>query len=311
MNDGRVPVSVLIPTKNESANLGRCLGALHGWADEIVVVDSQSADGTQAIAEAYGARVIQFRYAGGWPKKRQHVLGNYEFRNPWILLLDADEVLTEDLRTEIAEKIGIGDYDGYWIRNQNVFLGRQLRFGDSQLWKLSLFRRGRGHFEKRLEAQDASMGDIEIHEHVVVHGKIGSLKYPLRHENFNTLDRYIQKHSEYSNWEAKVWLEGTTGEHRPNFFGSQVQRRRWLKMVFSRLPGASALMFAYLYLFRLGFLDGKPGFLYCWFRAMQVFHVKAKIYELKLMRERAAATTKAAHAAAAEDDNVRIGGSSL
>lgn len=276
-----VPISVLIPVRNEARNLTRCLEALHGWADEIIVVDSQSTDDTCQIAEAYGATVLQFHYKGGWPKKRQSILDNYRFRNAWTLLLDADEILLDEIKRQIENAISSGECDGYWLRFQIYFLGRQLRFGDTELWKLSLFRTGRGRYEKRLAAQDVSMSDIEIHEHVVVDGKAGRLTAPIRHENVNSLDRYIQKHNEYSNWEAKVHTEGSTGEIKPTLFGTQAQRRRWLKRLFLRFPGTPLALFVYLYIVRAGFLDGIPGFTYCCFKAVQVFHVKAKIYELR------------------------------
>ena len=96
-------LSVLIPVRNEARNVGRCLEALRGWADEIVVVDSDSNDGTQEIARSHAANVVQFHYAGGWPKKRQWALDTYAWRNPWILLLDADEIMTAEVRRAISE----------------------------------------------------------------------------------------------------------------------------------------------------------------------------------------------------------------
>lgn len=275
-----IPVSVLIPAKNEEKNLGRCLAALRGWADEIVVADSQSSDGTAAIAESHAATVVQFKYQGGWPKKRQAVLDTYPFRNEWILLLDSDEILLEPIKSEIAEVIRTNQFDGCWIRFQIFWLGRQLRYGDTQLWKLALFRRGKGRYEKRLEEQDSSMADIEVHEHVVVDGAVGRLRNPVRHENWNSLDRYIQKHNEYSNWEANVYWHGAPGELQPTLWGVQAQRRRWLKPALLRLPGSSPLLFLYKYVFRLGFLDGVSGLIYCGFQAIQMFHVKAKLLEL-------------------------------
>ena len=273
------PVSVLIPAKNEARNLARCLAPLRGWADEIVVADSFSTDETAEIAESYGARVIQFDYLGGWPKKRQAILDAFPFRNEWILLLDADEILLDPIQREIGEAIHTQSIDGYWLRFQIHFLGRQLRFGDTQLWKLSLFRKGRGRYEKRLEAQDLSMSDVEVHEHVVATGKIGRLNNPVRHDNWNSLDRYINKHNEYSNWEARVHREGCVGELRPALWGSQAQRRRWLKRTLLWVPGSPLLLFIYKYAVRLGVLDGVPGLLYCCFQAIQVFHVKSKVYE--------------------------------
>lgn len=276
-----IPLSVLIPTKNESRNLRRCLEPLIGWADEIVVVDSQSRDATIEQAEAVGATVVQFHYEGGWPKKRQWALENHRWRHEWVLLLDADEILTDSVKHEIEEAISNSTFDGYWIRFQIVFMGRLLRFGDTALWKRSLFRLGRGRFERRLESQDTSMADIEIHEHVIVDGKTGRLRHPIRHENFNLLHRYIDKHNEYSTWEAHVLLYGTHGDLPPSLFGTQAQRRRWMKRLGFKLPGTSLLRFLYIYLIRFGILDGIQGLIYATFKMIQTLHVKAKLFELR------------------------------
>jgi len=279
--DSKLPISVLIAARNEAQALPRCLAPLAGWADEVVVADSCSTDGTAEIAESYGAKVVQFRYQGGWPKKRQAILESFPFRNPWILLLDTDEILLEPVKQEIATAIASSEFDGYWMRFEIHFLGRQLRHGDTELWKLSLFRTGKGRYEKRLEAQDSSMADMEVHEHVIVAGKAGRLANPVRHENINSLFRYIHKHNEYSNWEAKVLYEGARGELEPTLWGNQAQRRRWLKRALIRLPGSPPLLFLYKYLLRLGFLDGVQGLLYCSFQAVQLFHVKAKLFAMK------------------------------
>ena len=277
----KVPVSVLIPTRNEAHNISRCLAPLKGWADEIVIVDSQSTDGTIELAEAANAEVLQFHYKGGWPKKRQWALDTFEFRNNWILLLDADEILLDPIKKEIARAIQSNEYDGYWLRFQLFFMGRQLKHGGFDLWKLFLFKKGLGRYEKRLTRQDTSMSDIEIHEHVVVDGKVSRLKSPIRHENFNTLFRYIEKHNEYSEWEARVFSEGQSEDLEPSFFGSQAQRRRWLKKTFFRVPGFSVMTFIYHYVIRLGVLDGKQGFYYCALKGVQRFHTKAKLYEIE------------------------------
>lgn len=126
------------------------------------------------------------------------------------------------------------------------------------------------------------MCDMEVHEHVVVKGCTARLRSPVRHENLKRLDEYIHKHNAYSNWEALVFLKGDTSELVPSLFGNQAQRRRWLKMRFQRLPGFPGAVFVYTYLFRLGFLDGRPGLIYCMFKAIQRFHVRAKIYETRL-----------------------------
>jgi glycosyltransferase involved in cell wall biosynthesis len=285
-NDRRsCPISVLIAVKNEERNLGHCLDSLRGWADEVVVIDSQSSDDTVVVAQSHGATVVQFHYTGGWPKKRQWALDTYPFRNEWILLLDADEILLEETKKEIAAAITNPAMTGYYLSFRIFFLGRMLRFGDTQLRKLALFRKGQGHYEKRLEQQDSSMQDMEIHEHVVVNGKVGLIHAPVHHRNINSLARYIDKHNAYSTWEANVALFGSLGELPPSLFGNQAQRRRWLKKLFLSWPGSPLLFFLFKYILKLGFMDGIPGLIYCTFQGIQIFHVKAKIYELRQARE--------------------------
>ena len=284
----RVPVSVIIPVRNEAKNLPRCLQALKD-VGEVFVIDSQSTDDTVEIARAHGAQVVQFHYQGGWPKKRQWALNSLTFACDWILLLDADEVLTPEVAEEIRSAILNPasqnlEISGYFVLLRTQFLGRVLRHGDVGLWKLSLFRRGKGRYECRLKDQDASMADMEVHEHVVVEGATAKLRNPLIHHNVESLSRYIRKHDEYSNWESQVLLRGGDAELPPALLGTQAQRRRWLKRKLFAVPGSPALLFLYRYIFRLGFLDGVPGLLYCGFQAVQMFHTKAKIYELKSNR---------------------------
>jgi glycosyltransferase involved in cell wall biosynthesis len=279
---GKLAVSVIIPVRNEAKNLPRCLEALH-QAGEIIVVDSQSTDHTIEIAEAHGAQVVQFHYQGGWPKKRQWAIDTLPLAYDWILLIDADEIVSSELEAEIRQAIENAEFDGYSIALRMWFLGRVLRHGDASFRKLSLFRRGKGRYECRLKEQDTSMADMEVHEHVVVDGRVGQLKNPLIHHNVESLSRYIEKHDEYSNWEARVLLRAdqSIGDLEPSLLGTQAQRRRWLKLRLYSFPGSSVLLFLYRYLIRLGFLDGIPGLIYCGFQAVQMFHTKAKIYELR------------------------------
>ena len=280
---GRLPVSVIIAVRNEAKNLPRCLQALRD-AGEVYIIDSQSTDDTVEIARSHGAQVVQFHYQGGWPKKRQWAMNTLPIAYDWILLLDADEVLTPELTEEIRLAIQNPAVDGYFIQLRIWFLGQVLRHGDVGLWKLSLFRRGKGRYECRLKDQDASMADMEVHEHVVVEGATARLQRPLIHHNVESLSRYIQKHNEYSNWESRVLLEGDDKELPPSLIGTQAQRRRWLKRKLFAVPGSPVLLFLYRYVLRFGFLDGVPGLVYCGFQAVQMFHTKAKIYELKRKR---------------------------
>lgn len=276
-----LPVSVIIPVRNEAKNLPRCLQSVKDAA-QIYVVDSQSTDGTAEIVRAHGGELVQFHYQGGWPKKRQWAMNTLPIACDWILFLDADEVLTAELSEEIAEAIRNPVLDGYFVLLRTRFLGRVLRHGDIGLWKLSLFRRGKGRFECRLKDQDTSMADMEVHEHVIVNGPTAKLQNVLTHHNVESLSRYIQKHDEYSNWESRVLIQPASDRELPSsLFGTQAQRRRWLKRKMFSLPGSPVLLFLYRYFLRLGFLDGVPGLIYCGFQAVQMFHTKAKIFELK------------------------------
>jgi len=277
-----LPLSVIIPVRNEARNLPRCLASLRG-VGEVYVVDSQSTDATVAIAQSFDTKVVQFHYRGGWPKKRQWALQTLPLKFDWVLLLDADEALTPELTSEIHRAIGNPEFNGYYIPTQMHFLGRTLSHGDATFYKLSLFRKGKGQFECRFRDQDVSMADMEVHEHVIVDGATAKLKNSIAHENINSLSQYIQKHNEYSNWECQALLTEDSEAAMPaKLFGNQAQRRRWLKQTFFRIPCSSVVLFLYRYFLRLGFLDGIPGLIYCTFQAIQMFHTKSKIYELQV-----------------------------
>lgn len=286
----QLPITVIVAVRNEARNLSRCLESLRN-VGEVYVIDSQSTDETPQIAVAYGAHVVQFHYQGGWPKKRQWAMESLALAYDWIFLVDADEALTPELEREIRTAIQNTEYDGYYIALRMFFLGCELKYSGASFYKLSLFRRGKGRFECRLKDQDESMADMEVHEHIVLeHGldgksqrKAGKLRSPLLHHNVESLSHYIRKHDEYSNWDARVCLEGekNSADLPPSLFGSQAQRRRWLRKTFFTVPGTPALYFLYKYVFCLGFLDGIPGLIYCGLQGIQFFHIKAKIYELK------------------------------
>jgi glycosyltransferase involved in cell wall biosynthesis len=282
-----LPVTVIVAARNEAHNLPRCLQSLRG-VGEVYVIDSESNDSTVQIAESYGAHVFQFHYQGGWPKKRQWAMDSLPITYEWIFLVDADEALTPDLAAEIRTAIRNPTSDGYYIALRMFFLGRELRHSGANFYKLSLFRRGKGRFECRLKDQDQFMADMEVHEHIVLDGdakgRTAHLSHPLLHHNVESLSRYIRKHDEYSNWEARVWLEGEANakDLPPSLFGSQAQRRRWLRKKFFSIPGSPILFFLYKYILSLGFLDGIPGLIYCGMQGVQFFHIKAKIYELRV-----------------------------
>src|SRR5258708_10933861 len=128
-----LPVRVIVAARNEARNLPRCLEALRD-VGEVYVIDSQSADATPEIARSFGAKVVQFHYQGGWPKKRQWAMETLPLAFDWILLLDADEALTPALADEIRLAVENRNISGYYISLQLQFLGRTLRHGDASFW---------------------------------------------------------------------------------------------------------------------------------------------------------------------------------
>lgn len=275
-------LTVLIPVKNEEKNIASCLEPLRGWAQEILVVDSQSTDDTIAIAESYGAKVIQFNYQGGWPKKRQHVLETYQFSTKWVLLLDSDEILARDSQMEIDEALKHPEIQGYYLFFKMEFFGKMLKHSDPGLRKLSLFQVGKGGYENRFSDQSASMADMEVHEHVIVNGSTKNLKVPILHRNYNSMSRFIIKHDEYSNYEAMVHLKGTDNELKARFWGSKEQRRRFLKKHLITNAWSPFFYFIYMFLFRGGFRDGRPGFFYILYQSIYLYFVSAKMYEIQV-----------------------------
>jgi glycosyltransferase involved in cell wall biosynthesis len=282
----KVDITVIVPTKNEEKNLAYCLEPIYEWANKVIVVDSNSTDKTSEIATQYKAEVIPFSYQGGWPKKRQYVLDNYAFETTWVLLLDADEILTPDSKKEIETAIAKADYDGYYLFFRMEFLGRMLIKSDPGLRKLSLFRAGKGGYEKRFEAQDNSMGDMEVHEHVIVNGKVGTLQQPIIHRNINSLSRFIIKHDEYSNYECRVHTEGAETDIKERFWGTKEERRRYLKKKLIRNPLAPIAYFFYLYFLKGGFLEGMAGFYYVLYQCIYLYFVSSKIYEIEHLKNK-------------------------
>jgi len=275
----KIPVSVIVPIKNEAGNLPRCLGSVQ-WADEIFVVDSQSGDGSSEIAENLGANVVQFHFNGTWPKKKNWALANLPFKNEWVLILDADETLPAEAAVEIAGAIvNAGQIAGYWINRRFFFLGRWLKHSYYPNWNLRLFRHSLGRYEKLTDAETFS-GDNEVHEHVLVNGPTARLRVEMDHHAFPSVEVFIEKHNRYSNWEARVATEGGLNR-REDFAHEQVNLRRRLKSISQQLPFRPLLRFLYIYIWQKGFLDGRDGYYFARLHATYEFLSVAKTYELR------------------------------
>ena len=276
-----IPLSVLIPIKNEASNLARCLASV-SWADEIFVVDSNSTDKSASIAEAHGAKVIQFHFNGVWPKKKNWALDHLPFKNDWVLILDADEALTAEAEAEFRKIVADPNHavDGYWINRRFMFLGRWLKHAYYPNWNLRLFKHRLGRYEKLTDLETVS-GDNEVHEHVVVNGKTGRLKCEMDHYAFPSVDVFIEKHNRYANWEARVSLDRLLKGSSQALQSRDVGIRRRLKQLSQHLPGRPMLRFLYVYIWQLGFLDGKEGYHFAQLHALYEYLCVVKTFELE------------------------------
>jgi glycosyltransferase involved in cell wall biosynthesis len=288
LNDARVPpvpLTVLFTTRNEEANIERSLASVHGFADQIFVLDSESEDRTVEIARRYADEVRNLAYEHGRiiPWIFQWGLDNLPIRNEWVLILEADQAVPPALRAEIAALLAKPPAeireDGFYIRRRQIFRGKPLRFGGyGGKYLLKLFRRGRGELDP-----------VEQDTRVYIRGAVGRLRAPLEEHNRkeDAILFYLQKHLRYADAFAREELERRrhhlTWKLTPRFFGTPDERVLWLKTRYYRMPlyVRPVLYFLYRYFFLLGILDGKTGFLFhflqaFWFRLV----VDARLEEL-------------------------------
>lgn len=283
----KLPITVLLAARNEELNLPKCLASLYP-VQRVILLDSLSRDRTASIAAARGVEVVQFHYSGGYPKKRQWALDQLDIDTQWVLLLDADEVVPEQLWQEIERAISASDApDAFLVTKGFHFLRKRFRFGGFSHSAVLLFRRGKAAFEE-LDSSIETGLDMEVHERMVVKGLVGTITTPLIHEDFKGLQAYIDRHNRYSTWEASLRFNslhrGSYG-HRTipaRLFGNSQERRRFLKKIAMRIPFEPALWFGYHYIFRLGFLEGRRGLIAAQIRASYISQIRAKIHEFEL-----------------------------
>lgn len=267
-----VPLTVIIPTRNEEANLGATLEALGKLADQVLVLDSESSDRTVAIAEAAGATVhgLPYDHARIIPWIFQWGLDHLPIRNEWILLLEADQALSAPLRDEIAALLSRPELaeSGFYVRRRQFFRGREIRFGGYGSKRLlKLFRKA-----------SASLDPDEQDTRVYVEGRVGTLRHTLVESNRkeDAILFYLEKHLRYAEAFAREELrrrQGLAFKVRPRLFGTPDERVLWSKSFYYRLPLLLRpfLYFFWRYIVLLGILDGVNGFVFhflqaFWFR---------------------------------------------
>ncbi|TDD76988.1 glycosyltransferase family 2 protein [Flavobacterium caseinilyticum] len=271
-NLSKIPVTVIVPVKNEEKNLPECLGRLKDFS-EVIVVDSKSTDRTPEIVKDFGFQFVQFDWNGKFPKKRNWVLRNVEMRNEWVLFLDADEFVTKDFLEELRNKIIADEYSGFTIMYENYFMKKKLNYGD-KMKKMPLFKVGSGEYEQIKEGSWSHL-DMEIHEHPIISGKIGFIKSPIIHNDYKGLEHYIARHNAYSSWEANRYVSLNSSN-----YGLLTSRQK-LKYKLMKIGLLPIVYFIATYFFKFGFLDGKEGFYFAKYKSQYFFQIKTKIIELQ------------------------------
>lgn len=265
----RLPITVIVLTYNEERNIARCLESVAGWAAQLFVVDSGSTDATVAIAEPFGAEVAAHPFENH-ARQWQWALSTLPIANAWVLAIDADQSVTPQLQEEIARQVpgwtGPSAPAGAYVNRRQIFRGRWIRHGGYYpKFLLKLFRR---------ECVQLDAADLVDH-HFRVNGPTVILRGDLVEDNRNEADIavWIDKHNRYAVLQARDehdrWADGG-GAPRGHLFGSPDDRTAWMKRIWSRLPLylRPFAYFSYRYVLRLGFLDGKEGFV---FHVMQAF----------------------------------------
>jgi glycosyltransferase involved in cell wall biosynthesis len=268
----KLAVAVIVPTLNERRNIEDCLRSAARFA-ELVVVDSGSTDGTVEIAQRMGATVAPFRWNGRFPKKRNWTLDNHPLKSEWVLFLDADERVTPQFVAELQAILPSTLHSGFWIHYDNHFMGRLLRHGVPQR-KLALFRTGAGRFE-RIDERRWSRFDMEIHEHPTINGTIGAVRRSLVHLDYSSLSHFIDKHNQYSDWEAHRIRE--MNRVAP---GARLTVRQKVKYAAARYRVFSLVYFLIAYVGYRGFLDGRAGFNFAILKAIYFYQIALKLREL-------------------------------
>ncbi|MCX7966431.1 MAG: glycosyltransferase family 2 protein [Syntrophorhabdaceae bacterium] len=246
----KTPVSVYVITYNNATTIERALKSVCGWADEIVVVDSHSSDGTDEIVKRYTEKLYQFDTTN---LREKYQYAQDICKNNWVMFIDADEWLTDEIKNEISDIVSSNsDYDGFMVKRRNIYLGKEIKYGG---WypdhEIRLYRKEKGGWRGG------------IHAKVFVEGKIGKLKHHYLHTPYMDTSHQIRTIDRYS----QAYAEDLYASHH---------RFHILNMIFRPI-----YRFFRDYIFKLGFLDGIPGLIIMASTMYYVFMKHAKLWEME------------------------------
>lgn len=275
----KVPITAIVITKNEGKAIEECLASLE-FCHQVVVVDSASSDGTQELARAAGADVVEFEWNGAYPKKKQWAVEHAVVANHWVLLLDADEIVSEALAQEIRAFFHSGKADAYAAGKFRLlyrFAGKWLRHGHSVV-KVSLLRKDKCRFPVIDDLRIGGITEVEGHYQPEVRGSVFTFEEPLLHDDPDPVGTWIDRHNRYAEWEASLREDPSARRH---VRGARSRQGR----LFDRIPMKALLIFLYSYVIRRGFMDGRAGRDYA--IGMSWYHWLIELKRRELQRSRA------------------------
>jgi glycosyltransferase involved in cell wall biosynthesis len=255
----KAKVSVIILTLNEEKNIRQCLQSMDSWTYDIHIVDSNSTDNTVEIAKEYTTNIHMIE-EGHWANIRNWAMSSIPLKYDWVMFVDADEWLTEGLKSEINQKLNSTiEENGFYIRRKFIFLNKWLRHGRMYSKVLRLF--------KHEKTEYTESGDVEYPK---VEGKVGLLNNDMVHQDLKPFSSWVDKHNKISLRAAKRYIEIKDGKKELLYKSSTNETieggdRHWVREnIWDHVPLLSRpfLMFFYTYFINLGFLDGKEGLIY-------------------------------------------------
>ncbi len=242
-------ISAVILTKNEEENIKKCLDCVL-WCDEKLLIDDYSTDNTVDLARKLGAKVFERRLGKDFSAQRN--FGISKAKNEWVLFIDADEIVSDDLKKEILKKVQENkEINGYFIKRQDFVFGKKIKHGEfGENW---LLRLGKSNFGK---------WEGKVHEEWKIKDKVEKLMYPLEHSPHRNIDEFLKKVNFYTDIRAKELFDSGV---KTNFFSVAFYTK---------------LKFIQNYFLKLGFLDGTAGLVLALLMSFHSFLVRGKLWHL-------------------------------
>jgi glycosyltransferase involved in cell wall biosynthesis len=269
----RIPITVLILTKNEEKAIRECIESVKAFA-QIIVIDSGSTDRTCLIAEGLRVEIEKFDWNGRYPKKKQWAMSLKSIKHDWVLFLDADERPSAKLVEEIRQKIDSDEarnISAYLIPLEYHFLNKKLRYGH-KVKKISLLKRNDAYFPVIDDLHVTNMWEVEGHYQPIVSGRVSCLKGQIIHDDPDSLYDYFARHNRYSDWEAEL---RSNASMRASVRKARTRQGR----IFERIPIKPVAFFLYSFLYKLGWRDGKAGFHYALALSFYYWQISLKAME--------------------------------